>query len=274
MKGDPENSELLKSALLLGDGGNPEVIIPALENVTGYEGGIQRAIGHWIDKNTHRKKHFRKTLKWLENGFSSLIKGNTALYSYVLASDTGFAPNVKGGYCTLACCKPRIRSKSYTSVGDWVIGTNTKEYNRRELMYAMRVSETLTFDEFYHNERFECKRPENDPLGDNIYFRDDSGEFVHDPKSDRHTSNNKKADDTQTDRVLVSSLFWYFGENSPEMPLEFQEDFIKEGPGCTKVEDKHKLRDFVRWLESNYRVGVHGSPRDKSGKSETEEGTC
>ena len=32
-----------------------------------------------------------------------------ALFSYVVATDSGFAPNPFFGLCTLACCKPAIR---------------------------------------------------------------------------------------------------------------------------------------------------------------------
>ena len=31
------------------------------------------------------------------------------LYSYIVAVDSGFAPNPFHGFCTIATCKPRIR---------------------------------------------------------------------------------------------------------------------------------------------------------------------
>jgi len=39
------------------------------------------------------------------------------LHSYVVARDYGFAPNPFFGFCTLATCKPRLRSVA--QVGDW-----------------------------------------------------------------------------------------------------------------------------------------------------------
>ena len=30
----------------------------------------------------------------------------TKLYSYIVATDSGFSPNPFHGFCTLACCKP------------------------------------------------------------------------------------------------------------------------------------------------------------------------
>ena len=47
------------------------------------------------------------------------------VYSYVMTHDYGFAPNPHGEYCTLACCKPRIRSSA--GVDDLVIGTGLPE---------------------------------------------------------------------------------------------------------------------------------------------------
>ena len=63
------------------------------------------------------------------------------VYSYILASDTGFAPNPFWGYCTLACCKPIIRRNA--SVGDWIVGLMPKHLDHR-IAYAMKVSEKLT----------------------------------------------------------------------------------------------------------------------------------
>ena len=101
------------------------------------------------------------------------------LYSYVVARDFGFAPNPFFGFCTLATCKPRIRSSA--SVGDWVVGTGAKggyDYQGR-LIYAMQVSETLGFDDYWSDPRFNLKRPNlkgslKAMYGDNIYRRDGS----------------------------------------------------------------------------------------------------
>ena len=38
-----------------------------------------------------------------------VISNNMSLFSYVVARDTGFAPNPSGGYCTLANCKFKKR---------------------------------------------------------------------------------------------------------------------------------------------------------------------
>ncbi len=48
----------------------------------------------------------------------------TRLYSYVVVSDHGFAPNPFHGYCTLANCKPRIRWRAQP--GGWILGSASR----------------------------------------------------------------------------------------------------------------------------------------------------
>jgi len=58
------------------------------------------------------------------------------LFSYIVASYSGFAPNPFGSYCTLAVCKPRIRNSA--KVGDWIVGITPKKLDNK-LVYAMQV---------------------------------------------------------------------------------------------------------------------------------------
>jgi hypothetical protein len=48
-----------------------------------------------------------------------MVKRLPDLFSYVVPSDSGFAPNPYGGLCTLACCEPKIRQ--YANVSDWIM---------------------------------------------------------------------------------------------------------------------------------------------------------
>ena len=76
------------------------------------------------------------------------------IYSYVVRYDSGFAPNPFGKYCTLATCKPRIRKKA--QIGDWVIGTGSVEnVGNNKLMYAMKVKEIKSFEQYWKDNRFE-----------------------------------------------------------------------------------------------------------------------
>ncbi len=62
------------------------------------------------------------------------------LFSYILAYDSGSAPNPYFRYCTLTICKPKIRRKAQP--GDWIIATGpARKHTNRKLVYAMRVSD-------------------------------------------------------------------------------------------------------------------------------------
>ena len=72
------------------------------------------------------------------------------LFSYVVARDYGFAPNPFFGVCTLATCKPNVRR--IARPGDWVVGTGSAAHNREGyLVFAMKVAEALTFDQYSAN---------------------------------------------------------------------------------------------------------------------------
>ena len=98
------------------------------------------------------------------------------VHSYVVRYDSGFAPNPFYEYCTLATCKPNIRKGA--DIGDWVVGSGSNDRSVRRggyLVYAMQVTETMTFDEFGADPRFESKKPyrngsRKQSCGDNIYF--------------------------------------------------------------------------------------------------------
>ena len=98
------------------------------------------------------------------------------LYSYIVKHDIGLAPNPFWDYCTLALCTPNhmgIRPE----IGDWIIGTTPVSLGSK-LVYAMQVSETLPFDDYYADKRFEKKKPSisgswKEQCGDNMYYKDE-----------------------------------------------------------------------------------------------------
>ena len=80
------------------------------------------------------------------------------LYSYIVARDYGFAPNPFYGTCSLATCKPLIRRKA--NIDDWVVGTGAADNGLTgHLVYAMKVTETMTFDDYFADPRFHEKNP-------------------------------------------------------------------------------------------------------------------
>ena len=149
------------------------------------------------------------------------------LHSYIVKIDDGFAPNPFYGFCTLATCKPNIRSVA--QVGDWILGTGAKQNGRAgTLVYAMRVTEKLTYDSYWKDPRFEEKRPnlcqsKRKSRGDNIYHRDpESGTWIQEDSC--HSQIDGTPDqrhikrDTKSDKVLVSDDFIYLG-GGPELRI-------------------------------------------------------
>lgn len=69
-------------------------------------------------------------------------------YVYKITHDTGFAPNIEYGICTLSGCK-KTTIEVYAKRGSWVIGiggNNTGKPNK--LIYAMEVEDNLPYSEF------------------------------------------------------------------------------------------------------------------------------
>ena len=77
--------------------------------------------------------------------------------------------------------------------------------------------------------------------------------------------------------VFVSDHFYYFGDKRVSIPEKLR-DVIKERQGLKK-KDGDLARAFVKWLETTYKPGVHGVPRDmrdhRKGEGKDEDrGTC
>lgn len=188
------------------------------------------------------------------------------LFSYVVARDYGFAPNPFGGTCTLATCKPEIRQRA--AVGDWVAGIASKsDRTLPSLVYVMRVDETLTFDDYWNDERFQGKKPSRigsvkQLFGDNIYHRGSSGAWQ---QSDSHhsldsgTANPRNvANDTKSLGVLVSRHFTYWGSSAPDVPqqfLDFDGQSLLVNRGYKVNFLPNFVAAFVTWFES---LGVRG----------------
>jgi len=119
------------------------------------------------------------------------------LCCYVIKADTGFAPNPFWGYCTLAACTPNHKN-AQAELGDWMVGHETVARGHK-IVYAMRVSEILSFDEYYGDPRFQSKRPRLDrswreACGDNVYHRNESGEWIKDPSPFHNAPTDQRKD--------------------------------------------------------------------------------
>ena len=167
------------------------------------------------------------------------------LFSYVVAWDGGFAPNPFHGWCTLACCKPKVRKAA--RAGDLIVGLSRR---CERLIYIMRIGEKLTFDQYWRDLRFEKKKPAGfeqdkpdwsrhrvEKNGDSIYEPDGIGGFrqlksAHwDHGTDRE-SGSAKDHDTSADAVHVSRDFVYYGGEGPELEVELSFLFVTRGHRC------------------------------------------
>jgi hypothetical protein len=186
------------------------------------------------------------------------------LYSYVLVHDKGFAPNPFYGYCTLACCKPEIRR--HARIGDWVVGNGSvkkRPHNPGEhkLIYAMEVTEKMSFWDYSKDERFKEKIPckgLKEERGDNIYYKENGKKMQ---RASYHTEENINTD-LRVENVLISGRFVYLGENAVEFPPGFRE-LICDRRGHIPFgynEHKNLIEGFVGWLKSKYDFKRLGDP--------------
>jgi hypothetical protein len=181
------------------------------------------------------------------------------LHSYILVTDSGFAPNPFCGFCTLATCKPVIRRSA--KVGDWIVGTGSKDrVGQGKLVYAMRVDEVLSLEKYATDPRFEEKKPRaGSPktfCGDNIYFKNESGAWKQHPSY--HTAKDMKRD-LSGKNVLISETFYYFGGNAVDIPKEYKA-LVPSGRGHRNKHNLELVADFIHWLQANYSHGIHGKP--------------
>lgn len=197
------------------------------------------------------------------------------IHSYVVRYDSGFAPNPFYGYCTLATCKPSIRRSA--SVGDWVVGSGSNDRTVRRgghLVYAMRVTDTLTFDEYGVDPRFGPKKPfrngsRKQSCGDNIYFRNEleahwqqRDSFHSLPDGSLNPDHVRR--DTGVNRVLISDDFVYFGGEGPEFPDDLKDQqgrpLCKKGIGLTTFDDPLLVAGLEQWVRSLGATGYQGAP--------------
>lgn len=194
-------------------------------------------------------------------------------FRYKLEHDYGFAPNPFHGVLTLATCKGDIRKNSNLRIGDWVVGLGSVAMgNLDHIIFAMQVDEVLTFDQYWVDERFDCKKPVlNGSLvqmyGDNVYHTDPTTNEVIQEKC-AHSNNDgtentaHKNRDVRGKNVLLARKFYYFGDHCPEIPKEFS--YIKVSHRGIKFWDMYgddkRIKAFIDWLDTTYGQGIHGDP--------------
>jgi hypothetical protein len=194
------------------------------------------------------------------------------MFAYKITRDFGFAPNPFHGVCTLATCKPNIRSPA--AAGDLVIGCGSSENGLAgRLIYILRVTGKCSFQEYWDDPRFALKRPNfkssrDRAYGDNIYHHDAAGNWIqersHHSFEDGAANTQNLVQDTGSDNVLWSRDFIYWGSDAPEIPERFR-DFNGDDL-YPHVRDRRSIfaADFIAavddWFRSVPDRGRRGRP--------------
>ena len=192
------------------------------------------------------------------------------LYCYKLIRDFGFAPNPFPPFCTLATCKPDIRLTA--QIDEWIVGVGSSSKGstlKNKLIYAMRVSEKLTYDEYWSDPRFQKKKPvmngsKRQMYGDNIYHRDSpDSPFIQEnshhslPCGEKNILNYKR--DIPGEYVLISKEFWYFGSDAILIPENLLQ-IANVGRGYKVIRDDFLISGVIEWLRSFSQTGYIGRP--------------
>lgn len=181
-------------------------------------------------------------------------------YIYVVDRDFGFAPNPFFGRCTLATCKPIIRRTA--QIGDWVIGVGGTRLNATgKCIFAMQVTESVNFDQYWSSKQYIDKRPIRNGsnckmVGDNIYRKDSgSNRWIqadsHHSLSDGRPNQKNIENDTQTDRVLISKNFYYFGKSAPSIDTYLRK-IGYQNQRNHRVYPIDECQELFEWLKSNH----------------------
>lgn len=156
-------------------------------------------------------------------------------YIYRMDHDTGLAPNIKYGICTLCGCK-KTSIEKWAKKGSWIIGiggNNTGKPN--QVIYVMEVEDNPPYSKF--TKRF--------------------------PGKSRYLKGRCKPKAP----VLISRKFYYFGENAFRLPNNLKHIIIHQH-GCKRVseEDIAKLRKHVLFITERRGYGIYGSPNNSKRK--------
>lgn len=180
---------------------------------------------------------------------------------YVVDRDFGFAPNPFHGVCTLATCMPRIRAKA--QIDDWIVGMGGARLKATgRCVYAMRVTQTTSFNEYWGSPDFFDKRPVRNGssammVGDNIYHRDSLDRpwtqlDSHHSNPDGTINETNLTKDTSADRVLISRDFYYFGRIAPSVPGKILRALgYKNGIGHRKFGSNHSF-GLLSWIQTEH----------------------
>jgi len=180
------------------------------------------------------------------------------LFSYKITSDTGFAPNPFFGILSLATCKPWIRE--LRKPGSYIAGFTSKalcndKVGEERLVFIMKVTAKLTYNSYFIDEKFQIKKPSHKSritlCGDNIYYELNSE--YHQALSYFHKKNEDIIHDLISDKVLLSSEFFYFGSGA--IPIDrFKVKIPRtQTPYGVKTSNTYELEKLWHYLKANFK---------------------
>jgi len=183
------------------------------------------------------------------------------VYMYVVVRDFGFAPNPFHGVCSLATCKPTIRSTA--QIGDWIIGMGGSRLKATgRCIFAMQVTGSLSFDEYWSEPTYLDKRPVRNGskkmmVGDNIYHRDPNhGSWLqadsHHSYADGSVNVYNLERDTKTNRILVSRHFFYFGATAAAVPSAILNEIGYVNGRSYRVYPLQRCKGLLHWLRQKF----------------------
>lgn len=185
----------------------------------------------------------------------------SSTYFYVVDRDFGFAPNPFHGYCSLATCKPGIRNSAIEQ--DWIIGMGGNRLKATgRCIFAMQVSNKITFNEYWTNPLFANKKPMRNGsrktiVGDNIYCYNDSRNSwsqadSHHSHADGSLNTHNLKTDTKSHSVLLSNHFWYFGSTAPNIPEAILKNIGYKNCRNYRKFESSQCVEIISWLEKKY----------------------
>ena len=199
-----------------------------------------------------------------------MATGQPDVFVYTVKYDDGFAPNPFHGVCSLSTCKPDIRKAA--KLGDIIIGKAAAP-NGHRLVFAMEVDEIVTYDKYWRDPRYQCKKPRiNGSLmmacGDNIYHRAlADGIWIqahsyHSKRDGTEEPEHIKHDTGRTQQVLLSREFKYFGSNGLDLPKLRDQTITEPIRNMRRHFSERDYETLIRWLGALKGRGLLYEPSD------------
>ncbi len=181
------------------------------------------------------------------------------VWSYVITTDRGSAPNYDRPSVTLTICKPRIRMRAQK--GDFVLAFNghTLASIPHSVRWAGIISEVLPMEQYWEDPRFRGKRPDRSETPDNIYRMID-GALSQVPNNSH--GQGSIATDLHGKNALIFSQAWHMGDDRPVLPEVFN-------LWVTANRRLERLREISaeEWIKLRGWLDAHncGIPRNRGG---------